>query len=225
MTHEMMGPMIFGLPFEIAVMFGSGVFYLICAAIIWKPFRQEKNELIGALFAFLIYQALAMLFMGLEMKTHNMIYSNIGSLAVFLGSVYMLKFPFSSFSERTRKVLFMLSLLIVLGIFAYFVADPVREMGLMHFTILYDIYVNGIIVGYFMIVVGIRAIESWLKIKAVGGGAGVATCCIAANAAMIFGQMTLFSIFAFLAPVIIVGSIIIGRKKQQIQVPAATVLA
>ena len=105
--HEMMsGPMILGLNLEVFIMLASGIFYLICASFLWKPFKKEKNELIGALFAFLIYQALSMFFMGLEMETKNILYSNIASISVFIGSVYMLKFPFSFFPKIVSKILF-----------------------------------------------------------------------------------------------------------------------
>ena len=215
MMNETMGPMVLGLPWEVALMFGSGIFYIICAALIWKPFREEKNELMGALFAFLVYQALAMIFMGLGMHTMNMMYDNIGSLAILIGSVYMLKFPFSSFSERTRKVFFMLSVIVVLVLFVWFITSPAREMQLMNFSIWYDVIINGVVVGCFMILVGLRTTQQWLKIKAVGGGTGVASCCIVANVATISGAVVLSSVFQFLAPIIIVGSIVAGRKKQK----------
>ncbi len=222
MMDEMMGPMFLGYPLEIVLMWASGIFYLICAAIIWKPFREEKNELLGALFAFLVYQAISMFFMGLGLHTMNMIYENIAALAILIGSAYMLKFPFSSFSSGTRKLIFGTSIIVVLGLFVWFVISPVREMSLVNFSIWYDVYVNGVVVGLFMIIVGLRSHISWLKIKALGGGSGVVSCCIVSNVAMVSGALAVASVFQFVAPIIIVTAIYAGRRKQQQAVPTTT---
>lgn len=225
MEHMMMessGPMVFGMMFEIFLMMAAGVFYLLCAAYVWKPMRQEKNELIGALFAFLIYQAISMFFMGLEMHTMNMVYSNIAGLAVFIGSAYMLKFPLSSLSERTRKTVFRVVLMMVVALFIWFIQTKEREMQLMHFTLWYDLVVNGLIVGGFIIFKAIGIANRWQKIKALGGGSGVVTCCVIANGAMITGAMITSSIFGFLAPVIIISTLMYARKKQR-EAPSATI--
>ena len=193
----------------------SGVFYLICAFFLWKPFRQERNELIGALFAFLVYQAISMFFMGIEMHTMNLMYGNIATLAVLVGSVYMLKFPLSYLSERTRRIWFLLFLIIALGIFVWFIQTTERQMMMMHFTLWYDIVVNGIVVGGFILFMGIKAAGRFLKIKALGGGTGVVSCCVVANAAMLGGAFLTSAVFQFLAPVIILWSLAFARRKQK----------
>lgn len=217
---ESMGPLIWGFHLEVLLMLVSGIFYLLCAALIWKPFREENNELISALFAFLLYQAVSMFFMGVEMHTMNMIYGNLASLAVFIGSAYMLKFPFSSLSESTRKIAFYISLAVVLAVFAWFVQSPEREMTLMHFILWYDIVINGFVVGGFILFLGVKATENWLKIKAIGGGSGVVTCCVAANASMLLGAIIVSSVFQFLAPLLILGSLTFARKKQKETLPS-----
>lgn len=211
------GSMVLGYPTEVFLMLASGVFYLIGAALIWKPFRREKNELIGALFAFLVYQAISMFFMGLEMHTMNMVYSNIASLAVFIGSVFMLRFPFSSFAQRTRRILFGISLIAVLGIFIWFLQNEMREMELMNFTLWYDLVINGIVVGGSIIVMGFKAAERWLKVKAIGGASGVVSCCVVANATMLGGALLTSSFFQFLAPVVIIASLAWARNNQKKQ--------
>lgn len=195
------------------LLISSGVFYLICALFLWKPFRQEKNELVSALFAFLAYQAVGMFFMGLEMQTMNMTYGYISTLAVFIGSAYMLKFPFSSFSWLTRKLLFYFSIAAVVGLFVWFMQTPERQKGLMNFTLWYDIVVNGIFVGGSIIFFGLSA-RGWARFKTLGGGTGVVSCCIVSNAAMLGGAILTSSVFQFAAPVIILSSLAIARKKQ-----------
>lgn len=215
-----MGPLVWGVPLNVILMIASGVFYLICAIAIWKPFRQEKNELVGALFAFLVYQAISMFFMGVEMQTMNMVYSNIAALAIFVGSAYMLKFPFSKLAEKTRKIIFMLILIALLAVFGWFMQTPERQMDLMSLVLWYDIVANGIIVGGSILIFGLRAVEKVTKTKAIGGGTGVMSCCIIANVAMLSGALFTSTIFAFLAPVFILFSL---RSSRVAANPAPTV--
>src|SRR3990167_5277232 len=102
------------------VLVASGAFYIICAFFLLKPMREQKNELIAALFAFLVYQAINMIAMGLGEETMNMNFAYISALAILIGSTYMLKFPFSSFSQKARRFVFIVSLIIVLAIFVWF---------------------------------------------------------------------------------------------------------
>ncbi len=202
-----MGPLVWGVHLNVIFMIASGVFYLICAIAIWKPFRREKNELVGALFAFLVYQAISMFFMGVEMKTMNIMYSNIAALSIFIGSAYMLKFPFSRLAEKTRKTIFSLILMVLLAVFVWFMQTPERQMDLMHLVLWYDLVANGIIVGGSILIFGFKTSETMMKTKAIGGGTGVMSCCIIANMAMLSGALFTSTIFAFLAPVFILYSL------------------
>lgn len=220
MEHGMMmmdmGPEIFGIPFGTLLMLVTGVFYLICAIAIWKPFRTEKNELISALFAFLVYQSISMFFMGVEMWTMNIMYSNIAALAVFIGSAYMLKFPFSKASEKTRRVAFLLILVGALSLFGWFMMTEARQHELMKFILWYDIVINGLIVGGSIILFAMRAVEKAKRAKAITGGAGVVSCCVVSNAAMLGGAMFTSAIFQFLAPLLILTSIKRSQKDKQL---------
>jgi hypothetical protein len=126
MEHMMMepvGPEILGFSFGVFLMLSSGIFYIICSIIVWRKYKNQKNELVGALLAFLIYQSLNMIFMGIEMHTMNMVYSSLAALSVFVGSAYMLKFPLYSLSRGTRNSIFFLLLIVVLGLFAWFMLN------------------------------------------------------------------------------------------------------
>lgn len=218
MGHDMggmmmdMGPVIFGnLHLVNFLLMLSGVFYLLCALSIFKTWRREKNELVGALFAFLSYQAVSMFFMGVEMHTMNIMYSNVAALAIFIGSAYMMKFPLSKLSEKTRKVSFLVIVAALLGLFAWFMGTPEKQMQLMHFVLWYDLVINGILVGGSIIVFGLKATEAISKKKALGGGTGVVSCCVVANGAMIGGAMLAGTIFSFLAPIIILSTLRSGK--------------
>lgn len=214
MEHMMMlGIDIAGVDLYIWLLLLSGIFYLICALTIWKPLKQENNELIKALFAFLIYQSISMFFMGVEMWTMNLFYSNVAALAVFIGSAYMLKFPFSKFSKTGRNAIFLTTLIIMLGLFGWFMMTPDRQHMLMNFVLWYDIVVNGIVVGGSIILFSMMTVEKIRKRKAVAGGVGVMSCCIVANATMLTGALVTSAIFQFLAPIMILASIKFPRNK------------
>jgi glucan phosphoethanolaminetransferase (alkaline phosphatase superfamily) len=111
-------------------------------------------------------------------------------------------------------LVFFISLIIGLGIFAWFMQNETREMALMNFILWYDIIVNGILVGGFMLLLAIRTSEKWLKIKAFGGGTGVITCCVVSNGAMLSGALLASSFFGFLAPIVILVSLMFTKKKE-----------
>ncbi len=203
-----MGPMVLGvIHLDILLMIASGIFYIICAFFVFKTYKKERTELVGALLAFLIYQAISMFFMGLEMHTMNMVYGNIAGAAVLIGTAYMLKFPFSGLAEKTRRIIFLVLLIASLGLFAWFMQTPERQMDLMHFVLWYDLIANGILVGGSILLFGLKSREAALKKKALGGGTGVLSCCIAANGFMLTGAMITSAVFAFLAPIFILFSL------------------
>ncbi len=211
MMMESSGPLILGLHMDTFLMLSSGIFYLLCAFLVYKKYKKNPTELVGALLAFLIYQSISMFFMGLEFSTMNILYSNIGSLAVLVGSAYMLKFPFSSFSKVTRKITFYITLVLVFLVFTWFMQDSTKQMELMKFTLYYDIVINGIIVGGSILLLAIRTSEKWLKIKAFGGSTGIISCCIAANGAMLGGDLLTSAFFGFIAPIFILSSLFITK--------------
>jgi peptidoglycan/LPS O-acetylase OafA/YrhL len=201
------GPLVLGMHLDIFLMVAAGIFYIICAFFVWRTWKKEKTELVGALLAFLVYQAVSMFFMGLDMQTKNMLYGNIAGAAVIIGTAYMLKFPISRLSEKARRVTFLVLLVASLGLFAWFMQSAEKQTELMSFVLWYDLIANGIIVGGSILLFGLKASERSLKRKALGGGTGVASCCIAANGFMIAGSMIASSVFAFLAPIFILFSL------------------
>lgn len=209
------GIMIGNMDFITLLMLVSGIVYLVCGLLLLRKVYKQHDELMWALFAFLMYQAVNMFFMGMHMQYHEMMYSNIAAFAVLMGSTYMLKFPMSSLSRRVRQVLFIFSVILALGIFAYFMTTEALQMELMHFALWYDIFINGVIVGGFMLALGLRAQDQEVKTKAYSGGTGVVSCCVAANGAMIAGSMLTSSFFAFLAPLFILRTVSFKQRLEQ----------
>lgn len=203
----MLGIEFFGIDLFILILFASGIFYLLCALSIWKIKKMENNELINALFAFLIYQFFGMVFMGIEMLTMEIMYSNIAALAIFIGSAYMLKFPLSKLSQKNRNISFLVVLVVLLLIFGWFMMTHERQYMLMHFIMWYDAVVNGLVVGGSIILFAIMTRERMKRKKALTGGAGIMSCCIVANTSMMFGALAVSAVFQFLAPLLILLSI------------------
>lgn len=214
MMTESTGPIILGFSLDAFLMIAAGVFYILCAIVVWRSYKKDRNELVGALLAFLVYQSFNMLLMGMEIHTMEMVYSNLAALSVFIGSAYMLKFPFSSFSKGVRNSVFFISLIALLALFAWFMRNEDSQMLLMQFTLWYDLVANGILVGGFMLILALKTSEKWLKVKAIGGSTGVISCCVVSNGAMIGGAFLTSAFFGFLAPVLILGSLLISRSKQ-----------
>lgn len=210
----MLGPIVFGnVHLGVLLMIVSGIVYFFCALALIKPYFEEKNELIGALLAFFSYQTISMIFMGVEMHTMDLLYSNIAALAIFIGSAYMLKFPIASLPEKTRKFTFMGVMVATIALFVWFMqGGEMRHKELMHFVLWYDLIINGLIVGGSIIWFGLKAVERRTKLKALGGGTGVVSCCVAANAAMLGGSLLASAVFQFLAPLFILGAITKARK-------------
>ncbi|MDP2593663.1 MAG: hypothetical protein Q8P52_03380 [bacterium] len=207
--------LVLGLHLDVFLMYAAGVFYAFCAFLVLKSYRRERNELLGAFLAFLVYQALAMIFMGIEFHTMNLLYGEIAALAVFVGSAYMMKFPFSSFSKGTRRIVFFVTLIVSVMIFTWFLQTPERKTLLMPFVLWYDIVVNGLVVGGAILIFGMR-IGPPQKIKALGGGAGVVSCCVVANASMLSGAFLTSAFFQFLAPVLIISALVFAKKRQAV---------
>lgn len=211
-----MPELIVGIPLSIVIMWGAGMLYALSAISFLILFRQEiKNELMTALFSFLLSMAFALILMGAGEYLKNMIFGYLGTLAILIGSVFMLKFPLTFFSEVSRRTLFQLLLGGVLLIFVWMVISEMGRQLMPQFIMWYMIIVSGIVVGFFIFFVGLRSKERAIKIKATGGGLGVASCCVVSHVASMSGAILLSAIFQFLAPILLILSLLAGRYYQR----------
>ena len=206
---------ILGIPLGIAIMWGAGALYALGAILFFNSFRKEmKNELMTALFAFLVSMALALLLMGTGEYSKNMIFGYLGTLSILIGSVFMLKFPLTMFPS-VKKTLFRLVLAGVLLVFIWMVVSTFGRQTMPQFIMWYMIVVNGFVAGFFIFFVGFRSKEKAARIKATGGGLGIASCCIASHIASIAGALLVSAVFQFMAPLILILSLLIGRYYQR----------
>ena len=205
---------IFGLPTAIALMYGAAFFYLIGIIATWKSYRSEPNELMGAFMAFLFSMGLALFLMGSAEYLAQPMLGAAGTLAILIGSVIMLRFPLSLIQQPLQSFLFYLSMVVAIVFFVIMMATKTGQEYMMPMIMWFMIAVNGIVVSFFVIYAGLKAKERWFKVKAVGGGAGIATCCLASHVAMMIGAPLLSATFQFAAPIIIAASIQLGKSLQ-----------
>ena len=83
------------------------------------------------------------------------------------------------------------------------------------FIMWYMIIANGFVVGFFIFFAGLRSKEKALKIKAMGGGMGIASCCIVSHIASISGAIILSAIFQFLSPILLMLTLFAGHYYQK----------
>lgn len=204
------------IPLQIAIMWTAGALYALASIMFLASFQEEiKNELMTALFAFLVSMAMALILMGTAEYSKNILYGYLGSLSILLGSVFMLKFPLTVFPTTQRKTLFQLILLGLLIAFIWMVVSTTGRQLMPQLIMWYMIVANGLIVGFFIFFVGLRSKERALKIKATGGGLGIASCCIISHVASMSGAILLSAIFQFLAPILLVLTLFTGRYYQR----------
>ncbi len=205
---------IFGLPTAIALMYGAALFYFVGIIVTWKSYRAEPNELMGAFMAFLFSMGLALFLMGSAEYLAQPMLGAAGTLAILIGSVIMLRFPLSLTRQPLQSFLFYVSMVVAIAFFVVMMATKTGQAYTMPMIMWFMIIVNGIVVSFFVIYAGVKSKEQWFKVKAVGGGAGIVTCCLASHVALMVGAPLLSAAFQFAAPVIIAASIQLGKSLQ-----------
>ena len=213
----MMSLTMFGLPMGVIIPMFIGIVYSIGAIVFVRVYLRDRGELMAAFLAFLISMATANIFMGLGMYTGNMIFMFLTMFAIFTGSAFLLKFPITVFPQQWRQPLFYIFLVIVLAVNVWMIVSPIPGDQMSEIAMIFMIIVNGIITGFFMIWTGIRAASKSVKIKAIGGGLGVSSCCLVSH--VLFSTQVDIGLissvfFQFIAPFLILGSVYAGRRVQ-----------
>jgi hypothetical protein len=214
---------ILGLPGAVFWLWFSALIYGIAIILILGPLRREKSELMYAFFAFLAGMAWLHLFIGAGTYWKQMLLSHIGFFGGLTGTVYTLKFPLLALSESKRKPLFYLALIVAWLIVVWMLIFPHKSPAMIWVGYLYMITTAGLISGFYIVWQGIKAKESWVKVKTIGGGAGVITCCLAADVLVLYTLATGIKLwivsghfFMWLAPVILILAIYLGRYLQRV---------
>jgi len=208
---------ILGLPGAVFWLWLSAFFYLIAIIFFWNPFRQEKTELLSAFFAFLVGMAAFHILLGAGFYWNELLLIHLGSFAAVTGAAFTFKFPLTALSRSSRRPLFYLALILGWLIIVWMLIFPHQTQTMLLLVLGYMIVVSGGIAGIYIIWNGFRAKENWVEVKCVGGGAGLITCCLAADLLVLFaGVSVLGEVLMALAPVILVSFIYFGRYMQRI---------
>ncbi len=171
----------FGFPLGSLMMWMVSMIYAVVLILLLRPFQEDTSELMVAFLSFIASIMVANIFIGIGFFNKSSVFSFLGTFAIFTGSAFMLKFPFSAFPERYRKSLFYASLIVFCAILAWLMASQYGRSVMPRFSIWFMVVVNGFITGLYMIYIGWKATERWLRVKATGGGLSVAACCLASH--------------------------------------------
>lgn len=188
--------------------------YIIGIVATWRTYRKEPNELMAAFMAFLISMAISLAFMAGAMLWGIPLLGMIGTVAILVGSVIMLRFPFSYFEPTTRSIMFGTAVVLAFLFLFFMMVVPAGQRLMSDLVMWFMIIVNGIMVSLFMIQRGLAAQARWFKVKTIGGGVGIASCCLVSHLAALNGMMMLMAVSQFMAPIIIAVSIHLGRRLQ-----------
>lgn len=214
--------MILGLPVPVFWIWFSAIVYIIAIILFLPALRKEKSELMVAFFAFLAGMAWLHIFLGAGVYWKQMLLSHLGFLGGLIGVVYTLKFPLTAIAESARRPLFNLAILLALAIVGWMLIFPHQFSTMIWVSFLYMIITAGILAGGYMIWKGWQMEDIGSKIKGVGGGAGLLTCCLVADVFVLYTlvvEVTLGVVigefFMWLAPIILIVALYLGRAFQK----------
>lgn len=206
---------ILGLPGNVFWLWFSALFYLIAILFFLEPFRREKNELMSAFFAFLAGMATFHLLLGAGFYLDNILLVHLGSLSALTGAAFTLKFPLSALEQHLRKPLFYLAMISGWLIIVWMLIFP-HDLKLMLWIVLgYMIVFSGGVAGLYIVWEGIKTKDIGVKIKSIGGGVGIITCCLAADSLVLINSLSMVSeLWMSIAPLVLILSIHLGRSFQ-----------
>lgn len=215
---------ILGLPYGVFLLWMSAFFFLISSIIILKPLAETKEKLIQAFFAWLLGMGLLHLFLGAGFLWNITVLLHIGIFFGYTGSAYLLRIPLRGLIPRHEKVIFYTVLLIGWLIVAWMTVWPhLHTVKLMlWFLFGYMILVAGILPAFYLIWMGVKAKSKAVKVKGIGGGMGIISCCLLADLLVIFVFMSVAlwsEFFMALAPVILIAAVLYGRSLEKVEAP------
>lgn len=221
-----MSETVLGLPVSVFWLWFSALVYIIAILLFLPSFRREKTELMIAFFAFLVGMAWLHIFVGAGVYWKVMLWSHLGFLGGLIGAAYTLKFPLTALAESARRPLFYLALLVVLAIIGWMLVFPHKPSTMIWVGYLYMITIVGILAGGYMIWKSWQIKDIGLKVKGIGGGIGLLTCCFLADVLVLYtltagvklGIVT-GHFFMWLAPIILIFVIYLGRYLRKKETP------
>lgn len=216
---------ILGLPYGVFLLWTSAFFFLAASIIILKPLFETRDKLSQAFFAWLLGMGLLHAFLGAGFLWSVTPLLHLGIFFGFTGSAYLFRIPLSGIIPRYERIGFYLVLLAGWIIVTWMTIWPhLHTIELMLWLLFgYMILVAGILPGFYLIWMGIKAKDKATKVKGIGGGIGIISCCLVADLLVLFvfmGVAFWSEFFMALAPIILIIAVLYGRrleKRQSIQ--------
>lgn len=194
----------------------AALLYLVSAVVFFVVSSREHNELSVAFFAFLASTAAALGLLGLGQYAQADLLTLLGTFAVFTGSCFMLKLPFTALPKSRRNPAFYGGLVVSWLLLAWMMVTPLGRTLLPAVTLLYLIGLNGAISGLYMVWIGLRSHTPWVSVKAIGGGLGVTASSLAAYLANVpAASGTAAMLLQLGSPIILLAAIFWGRRWQR----------
>lgn len=215
---------ILGLPSGVFLLWNSALWFLLASAFILKPLSETKDKMIQGFFAWLLGMGLLHAFLGAGFLWNVTVLLHIGIFFGFTGSAYLLRIPLRGLVPRYEKTIFYTVLLIGWSIVLWMIIWPhLHTVKLMLWLLFgYMILVAGILPGFYLVWMGIKAKSRALKVKGIGGGIGIITCCLLADLLVIFVFMSVAfwaEFFMAIAPVILIAAVLYGRSLEKAEKP------
>lgn len=207
---------LFGIPGDVFLVFISAFFYIVSIFLL-RSYRQEYDELLNAFLAFMVGMAVFHIALGIGLYLNNSSIIYIGLFSALTGATFTLKFVLTHFSETKRAALFYICLAVVWTAFLGALVFSTSTATILLATFWYMIFTTGILVGIYIIFRGIISHDAPTRVKSIGGGLGMITCCLIADISAITAGVTILGeLFMSVAPLIILGSIYYGRKLERV---------
>lgn len=215
-----MSQTILGLPYGVFLLWMSAFFFLVSSVIILRPLLETKNKLTEAFFVWLLGMGLLHAFLGAGFLWNMTVLLHIGVFFGFTGSAYLLRVPLRALIPRSEKAIFYTVLLVGWLIVAWMSIWPHMHTVALMLVLLfgYMILVAGILPGFYLVWMGIKAKAKAAKVKGIGGGIGIISCCLVADLLVIFVYMGVAfwaEFFMALAPIILITAVLYGRRLEK----------
>lgn len=224
----------------------TATLYVVLFVMIWKTIQRQPSELSSAILAFALGMALFKILEIVAEVTEIPQFLALALSAAIIGDTFTLKLPLLWAPPAWRRPLFGAAFtvsLIVVGMLLFAMAsapafahggDEGVELGTISiasgeqttaFPIntlasSYLLLISGI-TGFYLLIQGIRSSATWMRMKSIGSGVGLAGCCIAIERSLVlFGAGVSGSApiiaesIAVFAPLVIILAILYGRRVQ-----------
>lgn len=204
------------LPLADTLTFSAAILYLVGMVVFLPIFAKERSDLTVAVLAFFASMAAGLSLLGSGDLLALPIFTYLGVFAIMTGSCFMLRLPFTALPRPLRPLAFYASLAISWLLLGWLIMTTSGRAMLLPATMAYMMIINGGITSGYLMTVGLRSRLPTVKVKATGGGLGIASCCIGSHAATIAGAPAIVAAtFQLAAPLVLLAAFCASRAMQR----------